>query len=62
MKVYRLTSLDPKQFVSSLMAKVTLLKKTGIASILMFIVFELCQYPSRAVQRKGLMLIKTKCC
>ena len=44
------------------MSKVTLLKKTGIASILMFIVFELCQYPSRAVQRKGLMLIKTKCC
>ena len=44
------------------MSKVTLLKKTGIASILMLIVFELCQYPSRVVQRKGLMLIKTKCC
>ena len=42
------------------MSKITLLRKTGIASILMFIVLELCQYPSRFAQCKGSSTYKTE--
>jgi hypothetical protein len=43
-----------------LMSKITLLKKVDIASILMFIVFELCQYPLRMAQCKGSSAYKTE--
>lgn len=43
-----------------LMSKITFLKKTDIASILMFIVFEVCQYPLRMAQRKGSSTYKTE--